>query len=105
MNSAISQGFKPRLRGCRCECTRFGFLCANSGGAANRRFVDVVVKGRRRFEALRDFTVDGALEEVDRIARERKDAGEATGLANSRNASLDSGQWCKDGGLRNVPRG
>ena len=53
----------------------------------NRRFVEVIVKSRKRFEALRDFTVEGALEEVDRIARERKDAGEATEI---RNASIDS---------------
>lgn len=40
---------------------------------SNRRFVDVVVRSHKRFEALRDFTVDGALSELDRIAQERKD--------------------------------
>jgi hypothetical protein len=62
-----------------------------------------VVKGRRRFEALRDFTVDGALEEVDRIARERKDAGESTGVTSSRNASLDSARGARPAALSNVP--
>ena len=86
----------------------FGFsvLCSNSGGAENRRFVDVVVKARKRFEALRDFTVDGALEEVDRMNRERKDAGESTGLSSPRNASLDSARGppsARSSALRNVP--
>ena len=80
-------------------------LCANSGGAENRRFVEVIVKSRKRFEALRDFTVDGALEEVDRMTRERKDAGESPGVISPRNASLDSarGQTARSTGLRNVP--
>ncbi|KAK3707770.1 hypothetical protein LTR37_011947 [Vermiconidia calcicola] len=57
----------------------------------NRRFVEVIVKSRKRFEALRDFTVDGALAEVDRMTMERKDAGEATGLRSpARPGSLDS---------------
>lgn len=56
----------------------------------NRRFVEVVVKSHKRFEALRDFTVDGALAEVDRMNMERKDAGEPTGVRSPRNASLDS---------------
>ena len=42
---------------------------------ANRRFVDIVLKSRSRFEALRDFTVDGALQELDRLNMERKDTG------------------------------
>jgi hypothetical protein len=86
----------------------FGFdvLCSNSGGAENRRFVEVVVKARKRFEALRDFTVDGALEEVDRMNRERKDAGESTGLSSPRNASLDSARGppsARSSSLRDVP--
>ena len=84
----------------------FGVLCSNSGGAENRRFVEVVLKARKRFEALRDFTVDGALEEVDRMNRERKDAGESTGLSSPRNASLDSVRGlppARSSGLRDVP--
>lgn len=57
----------------------------------NRRFVEVIVKSRKRFEALRDFTVDGALAEVDRMTMERKDMGEAAGLRSpARPDSLDS---------------
>ena len=57
----------------------------------NRRFVEVIVKSHRRFEALRDFTVDGALDHVDRMAMDRKDAGESTGVRSPvRNASLES---------------
>lgn len=84
----------------------FDVLCSNSGGAENRRFVDVVLRSRKRFEALRDFTVDGALEEVDRMNRERKDAGESTGFSSPRNASIDSARGptpARSAGLRNVP--
>ena len=60
-------------------------------GVENRRFIDAVMKSRRRFEALRDFTVEGALAEVDRMTMERKDAGELTGIRSPvRNTSLDS---------------
>ncbi|KAK5116136.1 hypothetical protein LTR62_008462 [Meristemomyces frigidus] len=43
---------------------------------ANRRFVDVVVRTRKRFYALRDFTVESALAEADQQALQRKDRGE-----------------------------
>ena len=73
----------------------------------NRRFVEVIVKSRKRFEALRDFTVEGALAEVDRIARERKDAGEPTGIMSPiRNASIDSARspaTARSSALGNVP--
>ena len=75
-----------------------------TSGAENRRFVEVIVKSRKRFEALRDFTVDGALEEVDRIKRERKDVGESTGVASPRNGSLDSARGpARHTRLGNVP--
>lgn len=49
------------------------------------------MKNRRRFEALRDFTVDGAMAEVDRMAKERKDAGESAGVRSPvRGTSIDS---------------
>ena len=70
----------------------------------NRRFVDVVVKARRRFEALRDFTLDGALEELDRAKKERKDAGESTGVRSpARNSSLDSARGIRSPALSNLP--
>jgi hypothetical protein len=70
----------------------------------NRRFVDVIVRNRQRFEALRDFTVDGALEELDRVNKERKDAGEPTGIRSpARNASLDSARATRSPALGNVP--
>ena len=78
-----------------------------TSNAENRRFVEVIVKGQKRFEALRDFTVDGALEEVDRMTRERKDAGEPTGVRSPvRNASLDSARSpvsARSPPLRDVP--
>ncbi|KAK6439333.1 hypothetical protein LTR95_004458 [Oleoguttula sp. CCFEE 5521] len=39
---------------------------------SNRRFVEIIARSHQRFEALRDFTVNGALAEVDRMAQERK---------------------------------
>jgi hypothetical protein len=59
---------------------------------ANRRFVDIVCRSHKRFEALRDFTVDGALTELDRINQERKDRnGNITGITSpTRGASMDS---------------
>lgn len=59
--------------------------------AENRRFVETIIKGRKRFEALRDFTVEGALAEVDRMTMERKDAGETIGVSSpARNNSVES---------------
>lgn len=62
---------------------------------ANRRFVDLVVRSRARFKALRDFTVDGALAELDRQTQERKDRAVGgldgnTMRIMSRNGSIDS---------------
>jgi hypothetical protein len=59
---------------------------------ANRRFVDIICRSHKRFEALRDFTVDGALTEIDRINQERKDRnGNITGITSpTRGASMDS---------------
>jgi hypothetical protein len=59
---------------------------------ANRRFVDIVCRSHKRFEALRDFTVDGALTELDRIKQERKDRnGSIAGVTSpTRGASMDS---------------
>lgn len=71
------------------------------------RFLEVIIKGRRRFEALRDFTVDGALAELDRLAMERKDAGESAGVRtpSSRGGSLEysRGNSISSRGLGDVP--
>lgn len=58
----------------------------------NRRFVDIICRSHKRFEALRDFTVDGALTEIDRINQERKDRnGNIAGITSpTRGASMDS---------------
>ena len=75
--------------------------------AENRRFVEVVVKSRKRFEALRDFTVEGALTELDRMTMERKDTGEPTGVNSpTRNVSLESARSlvsARSSSLGNVP--
>lgn len=61
---------------------------------ANPRFVEVIVRSQKRFEALRDFTVEGALAELDRQTQERKDRGVAdvqpTGVRSpARHGSID----------------
>ena len=78
-------------------CSRFGSVSVvlTSCFLANRRFVEVVVRSRKRFKALRDFTVEGAIAELDRHAQERKDRGEsavpASGIRSpGRKGSLDS---------------
>ncbi|TKA38272.1 hypothetical protein B0A54_09212 [Friedmanniomyces endolithicus] len=62
--------------------------------AANRRFVEVVFRCRKRFSALRDFTLEGAMAELDRQSQQRKDRGEsgaASGVRSPvRNGSIDS---------------
>jgi len=66
-----------------------------------------MIKGRRRFEALRNFTVDGALAELDRLALERKEAGESAGVRtpSSRGGSLEysRGNSISSRGLGDVP--
>lgn len=59
---------------------------------ANRRFIEIVVRHRARFEALRDFTLEGAQEELHRQAQMRKDlASGGDGVRSPvRAASLDS---------------
>ena len=73
----------------------------------NRRFLEVIIKGRRRFEALRDFTVDGAMAELDRLAMERKDAGDYAGARtpSPRGGSLEysRGNSISSRGLGDVP--
>ena len=56
----------------------------------NRRFVELIMKNRKRFEALRDFTLEGASAEVDRMTMEKKDAGALAGVRSPRNSSMDS---------------
>ena len=51
------------------------------------------MKSRKRFEALRDFTLEGALVEIDRLTMERKDraSGDPAGIRSPvRGPSLDS---------------
>ena len=74
----------------------------------NRRFVETIIKGRKRFEALRDFTVEGALAEVDRMNMERKDAGESVGVSSPavRHSSAEiarSQTAARSSSLSNVP--
>ncbi|QIX01502.1 hypothetical protein AMS68_007019 [Peltaster fructicola] len=58
--------------------------------ATNRRFIEVIVRSHGRFEALRDFTVDGALNEISRLAQERKERRADPARPVRRSASIDS---------------
>ncbi len=69
----------------------------------NQRFVDVIIKGHKRFEALRDFTVDGADAELDRLTMERKDAGESLGARSTSQESARSPVSTRSASLDDVP--
>ncbi|KAK4623046.1 uncharacterized protein CLAFUR5_07371 [Fulvia fulva] len=59
----------------------------------NRKFVEVLVASRSRFKALRAFTLDSALDQLNRDAQHRKDRGEDVSAMRSpisRTTSLDS---------------
>lgn len=75
---------------------------------ANRRFVEIVVRHRAKFEALRDFTLDGAQDELHRQAQMRKDqASGGDGVRSPvRGGSIDSlrsPQSPRTSSLGNVP--
>ncbi|EME43457.1 hypothetical protein DOTSEDRAFT_72743 [Dothistroma septosporum NZE10] len=59
----------------------------------NRKFVEVLVANRSRFSSLRAFTLDSALDQLNRDAQQRKDRGEdisAMRSPMSRTTSSDS---------------
>ncbi|CAK7211177.1 hypothetical protein SBRCBS47491_001025 [Sporothrix bragantina] len=56
----------------------------------NPELVFAIVKSRRRFEALRNLTLDSGREEIERRMQRRKDTGEDTAELGSRRSSVDS---------------
>ncbi|KAL8772834.1 MAG: hypothetical protein Q9209_002179 [Squamulea sp. 1 TL-2023] len=79
--------------------------------SSNRIFVRTLLKARKRFEALRSFTLESGREEIERLNRQRKEAADgADDLANPtrsmRSASLEgmrSPQSVRTPSLSNVP--
>ena len=61
----------------------------------NPRFVLAILKNRKRFEALRSFTLESGQEEIERLSQLRKDSADGSENAHSllrspRNSSMDS---------------
>lgn len=61
----------------------------------NNRFIQAVFKSRKRFDALRSFTLEGGLEEIERQKQRQKESSDASlptnsPTPNSRHGSMDS---------------
>lgn len=77
----------------------------------NRTLVQAIVKSRKRFEALRSFTLESGKEEIEHLRQQKKDAANGAEIANSparrsRNSSIDSvrsPQTARTPTLSNVP--
>ena len=61
---------------------------------ANPKFLYEIIKMRKRFEALRSFTVESGQEEIERLAQLRKESSDGDSIQSptrsSRNGSTDS---------------
>ena len=77
----------------------------------NQKFVHAVMKSRKRFEALRTFTLESGREEIERLNRRRKEILDGPEPSNSptrttRNSSIESirsPQSSRAPSLSNVP--
>lgn len=84
-------------------------LDADSSG--NRALARTILKSKRRFEALRTFTLESGQEEIERLNQRRKDSGDGFDAATSpvqltRTGSVDSSrspQSARTPSLSNVP--
>ncbi|KAL8913730.1 MAG: hypothetical protein Q9172_007217 [Xanthocarpia lactea] len=79
--------------------------------SSNRIFVRTLLKARRRFEALRSFTLESGREELERLNRQKKESADGANELSSptrsiRNGSFDtmrSPQSVRTPSLSNVP--
>lgn len=77
----------------------------------NKRFVQAVFKSRKRFDALRSFTLESGQEEIERQKQRQKDSADVSSSAvsptwNSRHGSMDSVRTpvnARSPALSNVP--
>lgn len=84
---------------------------ANLAFAGNGNFVNAILKSKRRFEALRSFTLESGQEEIERLSQRKKDLAEvsqqaSTPARSSRNGSIESPrspQSARTPTLSNVP--
>jgi hypothetical protein len=56
----------------------------------NPNLISAILKSKKRFEALREFTLEAGQLELERLAQQRKEQQEATSLRLSRTNSIDS---------------
>lgn len=86
INAVVEHKYKGRL--CRAAPDSFVLIEAD-----NPKLILMVVKSRKRFEALRSFTLESGQEEIERLAQRRKEAanGSADGARSpAHNARADS---------------
>lgn len=77
----------------------------------NPNLIYAIIKSRKRFEALRTFTLESGQEEIERLIQQRKETADGTDAASNspripRNSSLDgvrSPQNARTPSLSNVP--
>ena len=85
--------------------------CALLIDIENPIFLKTILKARKRFDSLRSFTLESGQEEIERLSRLRKTAGESSDrlsspLRGSRASSLESGRGLpgpRTPSLSNVP--
>ncbi|KAL8994476.1 MAG: hypothetical protein Q9169_005567 [Polycauliona sp. 2 TL-2023] len=61
--------------------------------SSNRVFVRTLLKARRRFEALRSFTLESGREEIERLNRQRKESTDGTEDLTSPTRSMRNGSF------------
>src|ERR1700761_7642313 len=59
-------------------------------GIGNPHLILALLKSKKRFRALREFTLESGQEELERLKREKKEADELASLSLSRENSLDT---------------
>lgn len=79
--------------------------------AGNGNFINAIIKSKKRFEALRSFTLESGQEEIERLNQRKKDLAEVSEKTSSpahpsRNSSVESPrtpQSVRTPALSNVP--
>ncbi len=70
------------------------YVTTNLALIGNRNFINAVLKSKKRFEALRSFTLESGQEEIERLNQRRKDLADGTEQIStihpSRNSSIES---------------
>ncbi|KAL8840775.1 MAG: hypothetical protein Q9176_003621 [Flavoplaca citrina] len=72
--------------------------------SSNRIFIRTLLKARRRFEALRSFTLESGREEIERLHQQKKEATDGTDDLTSPTRSIRSGSFDTMRSPQNVRR-